>query len=105
MSAVSAHTIRTFLDLSSGHLPPPAPACPRLPPTRRGCPPQPGVIARSFPEGWWLWIPPDVDAHLDGHDPDEAIVAIWRLARSLDCDWALIDADGPLSPNLTLWAW
>lgn len=99
---MSDHTVRSFLDLSTGHLPPAA-ADPAWLPS------QDGVIARAFPEGWWLWIPPDIDVRLDEQDPDDttdtAVVAIWRLARRLGCDWALIDSDGPRDPDLAYWTW
>ena len=95
-------TVRSFVDLSTAHLPPAAgdPAW---------LPSQGGVIARPFLEGWWLWVPPDIEDRLAEQDPDDqphsAVVAIWQLARRLGCDWALLDADGPHDSQLPAWDW
>jgi hypothetical protein len=87
-----------------------------------------GVIAYQYPEGAWLWVPDDVDEHLEssGYTPaddakqlrethnDEAdewprsleeIETLWRYARSLGCDFIRLDADEEIDPELPVYDW
>jgi hypothetical protein len=49
--------------------------------------------------------------YIDGQIDDELreipgeIETIWRLARSLDCDYVRLDADGPVDETLPTWDW
>jgi hypothetical protein len=68
-----------------------------------------GVIAYQYPDGAWLWVPDDVDQHIEeagqtparkvGHrGPDQRpscnpeIERLWRYARSRGCDFIHLTA-------------
>ena len=84
---MSHPNIHPYLDASTAHLP--AHLLVRIEAID-------GVIAREFKWGWWLWVPDNVPGHLADYAriPD-AIAALWRFARAHECDWILLDADGP----------
>jgi len=79
--------IHQYLDASTAHLPPDL---------LEGIDTVENLIVRKFQYGWWLWVPDDVAEQLADYEgiPD-AIVALWRFARAHECDWVLLDADGP----------
>ena len=87
-----------------------------------------GVIAYKYPEGAWMWVPDDVDEHLQssGYTPAadakqirktradepeqwprslEEIETLWRYARSLGCDFIRLDADEEIDPELPVYDW
>jgi hypothetical protein len=87
-----------------------------------------GVIAYHYPEGAWLWVPDDIDEHLEasGYTPAEdakqirkahadepdlwprsldEIETLWRYARALDCAFIRLDADEQRDPNLQTYPW
>jgi hypothetical protein len=90
--------IRKFLDLSTAHLPEPI---------TNGLNGYQSVIFHSFEFGGLLWVPDEPD--LPENDPDEDLPAevlrIWRYARSLGCDYVLLDRDGPINADLPTWEW
>jgi hypothetical protein len=90
--------IRTFLDLSTAHLP--QQVCDRLSA-------QPGVIAYQTIHGWLLWVPDDPDdSSAGGGEPvPDVVLAIQRYARALGCDYVLVDADGDEVDDLPTWHW
>jgi len=114
--------ISKYLRLSTAHIPE------RLINGRGGLDAIDGAIAYPYPEGAWLWVPDDVDEHLEAHDltpaadakqirktyagePEkwrcslEEIETLWRYARSLDCDYIRLDADEPIDPNIPVYDW
>jgi hypothetical protein len=87
-----------------------------------------GVIAWAYEYGSWLWVPDNVDEHLDasGYAPapdatqtrathrDEPevrprsipeIEALWRHARAHACDYIRLDADEEVDPDLPVYEW
>lgn len=82
--------VRQFLDLSTGHLPRSdrdrlaAWASARF---RR----LPGLMAGPF--GWFVHVPED--AILPEWEGTDALLRVFERARSLACDYVLLDADGP----------
>jgi len=90
--------IRTFLDLSTAHLP--EAVCDRLSA-------QPGVVAYSTTQGWLMWVPDNPDEHaLHSDDPTpEVVLSIQRYARAMDCDYVLFDADADQIDDLPAWQW
>jgi hypothetical protein len=93
--AVNSPHVHKYLDLSTAHLPPAAAA----PDWLSG---QDGIVVSPTTYGWWLWVH-SIDDELGPVDP--AVVAIWRRARDLGCDWVLLDRDGPTDDTLPVWSW
>jgi hypothetical protein len=112
--------ISRYLRLSTAHIPE------RLINGRGGLDAITGVIAYQYPEGAWLWVPADVDEHLEesgytpataaqqtGTNPDNpgetrplaAIEKLWRYARKLGCDFIRLDADEEVDPKLPIYDW
>ncbi len=91
-------TIRTFLDLSTAHLP--EDVCDTLSA-------QPGVVAYAITYGWLMWVPDDPDdSSASGDEPvPELVLNIQRFARSLCCDYVLFDADADQVADLPTWTW
>src|SRR5439155_13781602 len=78
--------IRTFLDLSTAHLP--EQMCDRLGAI-------PGVVAHQTVYGWLMRVP-DHPADPDEHDSapiPEVVLTIQRYARAAGCAYVLFDAD------------
>lgn len=103
--------IRKFLDLSANHLPK------EVFSDLNGFE---GVLAFKLNIGALVWVPADIDVHLaefevfsakENYDLEEfdripeSIVAAWRHARSLDCDYVLFDQDAPVDHTLPRWDW
>lgn len=112
-------TIRTFLDLNTQHLPEH---------TVRELDAIDGVVAYDLDgSGWLLWVPDDPDEHAADYQGDciltaenmateddctththepgipAEVLAVQRHARSLGCDFVLLDRDGPHDPDLPTW--
>ncbi len=86
-----------------------------------------GVIAYQYPEGAWLWVPDDIDEHLESsgymlatdatqirkttEHPGawsgslDEIAKLWRYARSLGCDFIRLDADEQIDAELPVHDW
>jgi hypothetical protein len=78
--------IRTFLDLSTAHLPEHLGS--------HGLSGEDGVTAYQLPYGWLMWVPPDPDAHAaDYPDLPAEVLAIKRYAHRLGGDYVLFHAD------------
>jgi hypothetical protein len=77
--------IRTFLDLSTAHLP--EQICDQLST-------QPGVIAYQTVYGRLMWVPehPGDPAERAGIEIPEVVLVIQRFARAAGCDYVLFDA-------------
>jgi hypothetical protein len=106
--------VRQFLDVSTAHLP-----------EHLGIPGgldfYEGLSAQSIDGGWWVWVPDDPAMHaaeaaaqMDdmGDDVDLAetavpsvVLAVQRLARSLDCDYICFHQDAPIVEELPTWQW
>jgi hypothetical protein len=91
-----------MLDLSSAHLPRPV---------FHDLNGYDGVIAYRLSNGWQLWVPDDPAEHASNYgDPTEhdgvppEVLLIQEYARAADCDYVLIDGDGPINPDLTSYA-
>ncbi|WNV83096.1 hypothetical protein [Umezawaea sp. Da 62-37] len=93
------HAIRTFLDLSTGHL---------REQTCRHLADYKGIIAHEFTYGWLMYIhDPDDDSvePIDQADWPDELAPIIQLAQASGCDYVLFDADGPHADNLPVFAW
>jgi hypothetical protein len=90
--------IRTFLDLSTAHLP--EAVCDRLSA-------QPGVVAYCTTQGWLMRVPDNPDEHaLHSDEPiPDVVLSIQRYARAMDCDYVLFDADADQVGDLPAWQW
>jgi hypothetical protein len=89
-------TVRTFLDLSTGHL---------REETCRQLGDYEGVIAHEMEYGWLMYVPvPDDDAG-DQSDWPEELLPIMRLAHTVGCAYILFDADAPHTENLPIFDW
>lgn len=91
--------IRLVLDLSTAHLPEDL--------GTSGLSSLDGVVAYPLDFGWLLWVPEDPDADNGEYDHTipATVLAIQRYARSHQCDYVLIDRDGPHNPDLPQWSW
>jgi hypothetical protein len=89
-------SVRRFLDLSTAHLP-------QQMLYELGS--QPGVVADATEFGAWLWVPSDPDDPVTGARPPDEVLVIQRYARSLGCDWVLLDADAPTVHGLPTFDW
>lgn len=92
--------VRTFLDLSTRHLPERVMNAPLNSIE--------GVVAFQDEYGEWLWVPQEVVAHAQaylGHGFPPFVLAIQSYARSLGCDYIRLDRDGPIDPQLPTWDW
>jgi hypothetical protein len=94
--------IRTFLDLSTAHLP--EQICDQLST-------QPGVIAYQTIYGWLMRVP-EQPGELDeraGIEIPEVVLVIQRFARAAGCDYVLFhaapDADADRVDALPTWDW
>jgi hypothetical protein len=92
--------VRQFLDLTTAHLPPEL---------GQSLGSVSGVDAYELRcdhwSGWWMWVPPK-EAIDEAEDAiPEAIVAIWRHAQDLGCDYVLFDPDAEPAPALATWDW
>lgn len=92
---VTDSVIRTFLDLSTGHLR--EETCRRLGDYE-------GVIAHNLRYGWLLFVPDTADGRDTSDWPDE-LTTIVRLAQSCGCAYVLLDADGPHVAELPVFDW
>jgi hypothetical protein len=92
--------IRTFLNLSTAHLPP-------YLGTPGGLDTTAGVIAYATDNGFLLWVPddPDESAQATTDPVPDAVLAIQRYARQLGCDYVLFDADAEQVAALPTWDW
>lgn len=90
-------TIRKFLDLSTCHLPE------HLMTALNSFE---GVVAYEHKYGALLWVPDDPKESdcLENPIPAE-ILAVQLYARSLGCDYVLLDQDGDRNPDLPRWDW
>lgn len=80
--------VRKFLDLSTGHLP----ASDRVLMVSSAIETLP-FGAFIGPHGWFVHVPEDdVSLRWNG---SEALDKMFARARDLDCDYVLLDADGP----------
>lgn len=69
-----------------------------------------GVVAHKLEYGWFLYVPENVDEHaMNCSDESEPIppevLAIQRFARSLDCDYVMLDRDALTIAELPTWEW
>lgn len=91
--------IRKMLDISTGHLP----RWLRDIESTTNLNTHPGIVCWEWEHGWLMWVPDDPDESAEAYDPDdtpaEALV-ILRYARSLGCDFVLIDRDTWLIDDL-----
>lgn len=96
-------TVRKVLDLSSTHLPP------MMFHDLNG---YDGVTATRFPDGGWLLLVPDdpADHASDYGDPAEKdgvppeVLTIQEYARTLGCDYIMIDGEAPANADLPSFA-
>jgi hypothetical protein len=104
--------VRRVLDASTEHLPRQIAA---------QLPSWPGVIAYPLSTsdehfGWLLWVPDDPEARAAEYpdDPDSEdsqdgvpaeVLTLWRYARSLGCDYVLLDRDAERIDGLPTWDW
>lgn len=88
-------SIRKFLDLSTAHLPKEI---------METLPHLPGVVAHATDYGAFLWVPNDPVEGLVALPP-HVVLGLQVYARSLDCDYVLLDADGPIDDHLPTWEW
>ncbi len=90
--------IRTFLDLSTAHLP--QEICDRL-----GA--EPGVVAHETVYGWLMWVPdnPGDPDERGGEPVPDVVLVIQRYARAAGCDFVLFDADADRIDALPTWDW
>jgi hypothetical protein len=96
--------VRRLLDLSIAHLPQemgdPNGACPLHTVD--------GVTAYQMRHGWLMWVPDDPDERSREYEADpvpEAVLAVQRAARALDCDWVMFDQDADTIDGLPVWEW
>ena len=96
-----SENVRQIFDVSTGHL---------RPSTREMIDRGDFKLSR-FPHpqgyGWFVWVPDDVDLWIAECEESDApladdLTALLRLARAHNCDYALVDADGPSAVGL-LW--
>ena len=90
--------IRTFLDLSTAHLP--EQMCDRLDAI-------PGVVAHQTVYGWLMQVPDqpgDPDEH-DGAEVPDVLLTIQAFARTAGCAYVLFDADADRIDALPTWDW
>ncbi|WP_336764386.1 hypothetical protein [Asaia sp. VD9] len=91
-------SVRKFLDLSTGHL------SPRDREQLTGLlteqPPYASSSSMTGERGWLIYVSTDPDPAHWSEIP--ALVAILARARELDCDYVLLDADGPFDETLPL---
>lgn len=92
--------IRSFLDLSTAHLPP------------RFFEDGATLTGRHPTEhGMLLWVPESADeirkvgASDDCDDAAPEVVAVRLYARALGCDYILFDGDGPVADELPTFTW
>lgn len=92
--------IRTFLELSTAHLPEHLGSPGGLDHTR-------GVIAHGTDTGFWLWVPndPDESAQATTDPVPDVVLAIQRYARARGCDYVRFDADADQVGELPTWDW
>lgn len=86
-------TVRSFLDLSTSHLPDNAYLATH----------GDNLVFHSYEHGWLLWVPDEGD--IDRADVPEVILTIQRHARQHGCDYVLFDADAPVDDILPTWDW
>ena len=94
----STPRIRSFLDLSTNHLPPDVFA---------ELTTLDNVVAYRTTHGALLWVPDDPQASHDFAEdpgPDE-VLAVQLYACRLGCDYILFDGDGDVDPSLPSWTW
>ncbi len=97
-TTICAATVRSFLDLSTAHLPEHLGS--------HGLSGHDGVTASEPTYGWLMWVPPDPQTHADDHpDLPPEVLAIQRYARGLDCDYVRFDADADRVDDLPTWDW
>ncbi len=96
VAAPAAYQVRTFLDITTGHLP--KRICERLGSYE-------AVVAYETTWGWFMWVPQDPD------DPDNTagvpaeVLAVQRYARRYGCDYVLFDSDAETVEGLPVWDW
>lgn len=98
--------IYKMLDLSTKHLP--EEVCEDLSSYE-------GVVADERTYGWLLWVPDDIDERIREYQVDEgdpvddifppAVVDIWRFAAKHECQYVLLDQDGPEYNDLPSHEW
>lgn len=93
---MTSSTIRTFLDLSTGHLR--EQTCQQLGDYD-------GVTAHHLTYGWLLYVRDPDDEPADRADWPDELVPILRLAQACGCAYVLFDADGPQTDDLPVFEW
>lgn len=88
--------ISLLLDLSTAHLPEHL---------RDDLGETDGVTARCLPFGWLMWVPDDpaAEAAEYGSDFPAEVLVIQQYARSLRCDYVLLDRDADTDGQLPTW--
>lgn len=88
--------VRTFLDLSTAHLP--EHLCQNLGGYS-------SIRAWETEYGWFMWAPGDIDDDPDYDDVPDEVRAIWRFARAHGCHYVLLDRDAEILDGLPSWDW
>jgi hypothetical protein len=88
--------IRTFLDLSTAHLP--EHICDRLGAV-------PGVIAHETVYGWLMWVPDNPADPDERAEVPDVVATIQCFARAAGCDYVLFDRDADRMDALPTWDW
>lgn len=92
-------TVRQFLDLSTAHLPEKV---------MTGLNSYESIVAYPTEQGALMWVPDDIDSlvEVEGLEPPPPeVLAIWRFAGELGCDYVLFDADAGTVDGLPTWEW
>lgn len=91
-------SVRKFLDLSTGHLSPRDRD--RLTEILADKPPYGSTTSMMGDRGWLIYVSDEPNPEHWSGIP--ALVRIIARARELDCDYVLLDADGPFDDTLPL---
>ena len=93
-----APRIRSFLDLSTNHLPQQV---------LEELTTLDSVVAYATTYGALLWVPDDPESshHFADDPPPDEVLAVQLYARGLGCDYVLFDGDAEVDSHLPTWQW
>lgn len=93
--------VRTFLDLSTAHLPKELGSFSEPENVTTW---QTHTIYNHSEYGFFIHVPDD-DTYLDPGDVPDELRVIFDYARSLGCDYVLFDRDAAIDTALPTWEW